>query len=211
MGGFFLFVLGTLSGKEGDEMTENGCPAVWPEEAVPEEVRGCKICGLYEHGTRMVWGEGRADAPIMVILDNPGSRENKDGRSYVCPTRETLQRAAFETGLGENDLYLTYILKRRPVRAYDKPKTRKQCMRHLQRQIEEKAPRFIFCLGNVAVQSLFNDPEADVKTFRGDWHRVRGRLTAVSYHPLAVRRRPNLRRAFLEDWRFLKKGYTKYI
>jgi hypothetical protein len=38
------------------------------------------------------------------------------------------------------------------------------------------------------------------KTMRGTIHQVSGYQTAVAYHPLAVRRRPNLWGLFLKDW-----------
>ena len=50
------------------------------------------------------------------------------------------------------------------------------------------------------MQSFFHNPEVEVKTLRGKWHNVRGLQTAVAYHPLAVRRRPNLWSLFLQDW-----------
>src|SRR5690606_24131998 len=100
----------------------------------------------------------------MVILDNPGARENREGRSFVCGTRQTMQQAAYKVGLGVDDLYVTYILKRKPVRTYDKEWVRKVCIHHLMDQIAEKKPELILCLGNVAVQSFFNDPEINVKS-----------------------------------------------
>ncbi|HEX7063511.1 MAG TPA: uracil-DNA glycosylase [Bacillales bacterium] len=187
------------------------CPEVWKEEPVPEELQDCEICGLYRHGTRMVWGEGNPEARIIVILDNPGARESRGGEPFVCGTRQTLQEAAFDAGFREEDMYLTYILKRRPVRAYDKPKTRELCMRHLYQQLKVKQPVLILCLGNVSVQSFFGDPEIDVKSLRGERYQVRGFPTVVSYHPLAVRRRPNLRKLFMADWFYLYRVYNEYI
>ncbi|MFD1363365.1 hypothetical protein [Lentibacillus salinarum] len=43
------------------------CPVVWPEEPTPKHLKSCGECGLIEHGTRMIWGEGNPDAPIMVV------------------------------------------------------------------------------------------------------------------------------------------------
>lgn len=186
---------------------ESFCPVIWPEEPVPDEVEGCEICGLYEHGSRMVWGEGSPDAPIMIVLDNPGLRENKEGEAFVCGTRQTLQQAASEVGLNKKDLYLTYVLKRRPARAYDKLKTRRLCIGHLEEQCQMKSPSLIFCLGNVAVQSFFDDSKAQVKKLRGQLHEVKGFSVLTSYHPLAVRRRPNLSPFFMEDWRLLAEKY----
>lgn len=189
------------------------CSELWPEEPTPEAYQDCRECGLYKHGSRMVWGEGNPDAPIMVILDNPGAREDREGNPMVCGTRQTLQQTASDVGLKMDDLYVTFILKRRPVRAYEKEQTRQTCMIHLEQQIHHKKPKLILCLGNVAVQSFFHDSEAEVKNLRGTWHDVNGFQTTVAYHPLAVRRRPNLWNMFLQDIAFvaeeLKSTNTK--
>ncbi len=169
------------------------CPKMLSEEPTPKHLENCQDCGLHEQGTRMVWGEGNPKAPIMIILDNPGAREDREGESFVCGTRQTLQEVANNAGLRIDDLYVTFILKRKPVRAYDKELSRQICMKHLTQQLTEKKPALILCLGNVAVQSFFQNPEAEVKSLRGSWHDVQGFQTAVAYHPLAIRRRPNLR------------------
>jgi uracil-DNA glycosylase len=176
------------------------CPVLWPEEPTSDHLINCSECGLDKHGTRMVWGEGNPSAPIMILLDNPGAREDREGNEFVCGTRQTLQKAANHVGFSIEDLYVTFILKRKPVKAYDKEQVRQICMNHLYQQIEEKQPRLIFCLGNVAVQSFFKDEVAEVKGLRGAIHQINGYPTAVGYHPLAVRRRPNLWSVFIEDW-----------
>lgn len=179
-------------------------PLCLPEDPVPCDAFDCRDCGLYLHGTRMVWGEGMPFAPVFVVLDNPGAREDRSGEPFVCGTRETLQKAAVQADISLDDLYISYILKRRPRRAYDKPRTRAICIKHLERQLRVMKPQLVFCLGNVAVQSFLGDPEADVKSLRGQWLSARGLPSAVSYHPLAVRRRPNLYPLFLDDWRMLR-------
>jgi uracil-DNA glycosylase family 4 len=186
----------------------NFCPVLWSEEPTPVNQQDCRDCGLYKQGSRMIWGEGNPNAPIMIILDNPGGREDHEGNSMVCGTRQTLQQVASEAGLKKDELYVTFILKRKPVRAYDKEKVRQICMMHLRQQIQEKKPSLILCLGNVAVQSFFQDPDAEVKTLRGNWHTIQGCQTAVAYHPLAVRRRPNLHSLFLSDLQFVADRYN---
>jgi uracil-DNA glycosylase family 4 len=182
-------------------------PFIWPEENPPIDAANCQKCELATQRSRVIWGEGNPHAPIMVILDNPGARENKEGRPFVCGTRETLQLAASQVNLEIEDLYVTYILKCRPIRAYNKHAARTTCLAHLSRQIEVKTPKMAFCLGNVALQSFLKNPEAEVKTFRGTWRTVNGLPTTASYHPLAVRRRPNLLKIFIEDWKFVADHY----
>ncbi|MDY0408982.1 uracil-DNA glycosylase family protein [Paracerasibacillus soli] len=56
---------------------------------------------------------------------------------------------------------------------------------------------------------MFEHETATVKDLRGKWHEVQGIPTAVAYHPLAVRRRPNLWTSFLEDWQLLASKMDK--
>ncbi|WP_164668147.1 uracil-DNA glycosylase [Virgibacillus doumboii] len=185
------------------------CPVIWPEEPTPDDVKACEECGLYKHGTRMVWGEGNPEAPIIIILDNPGLREDSKGKQFICGTRQTLQKGVYDAGLTMDDLYVTYILKRKPTRSYDKEQTRKICMNHLEQQLKTKDPALILCLGNVAVRSFFQSPEVDVKTLRGTTHDVQGYPTTAAYHPLAVRRRPNLEPLFREDLTYAANQYRE--
>src|SRR5690625_634108 len=122
---------------------------------------------------------------------------------YILKRKQTRKKAADEVKLKMDDLYVTYILKRKPTRKYDKEETRHICMRHLDEQLKEVQPSLIFCMGNVSVQSFFEDENAEVKSLRGEWHDVRGVPTTVAYHPLAVRRRPNLWNYFLEDFQLV--------
>ena len=114
-----------------------------------------------------------------------GAREDRVDESFLCGTRQTLQEVANEAGLKLNDLYVTFILKRIPVRAYDKELVRRICTQHLEQQLQEKKPALILCFGDVTVQSFFQNPEAEVKLLQGSWNDVRGFQTAVAYHPLA--------------------------
>ncbi|CAG7636019.1 uracil-DNA glycosylase [Paenibacillus allorhizosphaerae] len=174
-------------------------PVILPEEAAPPHAAQCERCELAKQRHRVVWGEGNPDAPVFIVLDNPGSREDREGNPFVCGTRETLQIGMKEAGLDNGLVYVSYLLKCRPVRAYNKPAAREACFPHLQFQFAEKKPQVLFGLGNVVVETLFPGLEADVKSYRGKWHDVQGVPAAFSYHPLAVRRRPVLMKYFIQD------------
>lgn len=178
-------------------------PSIFEEEAAPSHAIACQRCELSKQRKRVVWGEGNPRAPIVIVLDNPGAREDREGNPFVCGTRETLQYGLREAGIAAEMVYVTYLLKCRPIRAYDKPAARAACSLHLQYQLTEKKPEILLGLGNVVVESFFPGLEADVKGVRGSWHTVHGIPAAFSYHPLAVRRRPVLLKSFLEDLSFV--------
>ena len=180
--------------------------AIWREDdKLPEEAAFYKQCEICTQKSRVIWGEGNPKAAILIILDNPGAREDKDGNEYVCGTRQTLQAALYQADLSADDVYLTYLLKCRPLRKYNKDEVRAFSKPFLIRQINMMQPKFIVCLGDVVARTMFDDKDAHVKDLRGRWHVVLGYPCVVSYHPLAIRRRPNLMRQFVEDWNMLAK------
>lgn len=81
-------------------------PAViLPEEQAPEGAEHCELCELAKQRTRVIWGEGNPRASLMMMLDNPGAREDREGNSFVCGTRETLQLGLREAGIAVDDVY----------------------------------------------------------------------------------------------------------
>jgi DNA polymerase len=120
-----------------------------------------------------------------------------------------LQEALHHAGLSSEDAYLTYLLKCRPLKRYNKEAARAFSKPFLVRQIKAMQPKYIVCLGETVVQAMFDSMDAHVKDLRGQWHNVLGYPCIVSYHPLAVRRRPNLMRQFMEDWSMLAQSFSQ--
>ncbi len=178
---------------------------IWAEQKLPEQAEAYQKCETCTPKSRVIWGEGNPKAPIFIILDNPGAREDKDGNEFICPTRQTLQAALNQVNLHKEDVYLTYLLKCRPLRKYDKERARAFSMPFLISQIEKTDPRYIVCLGDVVTGTMFGDKDMKVKNKRGSWHTLMEYPCMISYHPLAVRRRPNLAKYFIEDWSMLAK------
>ncbi|MCI3927169.1 uracil-DNA glycosylase [Paenibacillus sp. TRM 82003] len=188
----------TTADAEGSELW---APVVWPETETPAPYRDCNRCELSKQRTRVVWGEGNEHSPLLAVLDNPGAREDREGSPFVCATRAALQRTASDVGLAADDVYVTYLLKCRPIRKYDKETARAACLPFLREQLG-KERRAVLLLGLVAAQTVLDAPDAEMAELRNRWHEVEGLPPMrVTYHPLAVHRRPNLRKSFLEDWR----------
>ncbi len=184
-------------------MIEDYKPVILPEKKLPKEAQAYAKCELCTSKSRIIWGEGNPSARILIVLDNPGEREDKLGKEYVCGTRQTLQKALHCTNIDINDIYLTYLLKCRPLKKYDKEKARAFSLPFLVRQIEGLNPSILVCLGDVVVKTLFNNPDVSVKNLRGRPRALLGYACIISYHPLAVRRRKNLMPLFICDFRMV--------
>ncbi|WP_274361811.1 uracil-DNA glycosylase [Paenibacillus thermotolerans] len=175
-------------------------PEAWPEDPAPPHAADCRNCELFKQRKRVIWGEGNPNGPLLALLDNPGAREDANGEAFVCATRAKLQQAVHDAGLTKEDVYATYLLKCRPIRAYDKAKARESCGGWLAEQTEAMRPKAVVLLGLVVAQHVLGLPEAEMSDLRGRWHEAFGAPAIVTYHPLAVHRRPNLYRNFAEDW-----------
>jgi uracil-DNA glycosylase family 4 len=194
---------------QGDLSMTDFNPVILQEESSPMYAAQCQLCELSNQRDRVIWGEGNPQAPIFIILDNPGAREDREGSPFVCGTRETLQYGMREAGLHTDLIYVSYLLKCRPKRAYNKPFARETCSPYLQSQLKDKKPNVLLGLGNVVAQSLFSNNEVDVKSLRGQWHMTQGIPITFSYHPLAVRRRPSLMKFFVEDLKLIAERIKK--
>jgi len=76
-----------------------------------EAIGGCRACELYEHATGPVMGEGRAGARLMLVGEQPGDREDREGHPFVGPAGRLLDDALERAGIDRRDAYVTNVVK----------------------------------------------------------------------------------------------------
>jgi uracil-DNA glycosylase family protein len=95
--------------------TDAGPAAPVPERVTPAALRGalpaCRACDLYAPATQAVAGEGPRHARVMLVGEQPGDREDIEGRPFVGPAGKVLDRALAEAGIDRSDAYLTNVVK----------------------------------------------------------------------------------------------------
>src|SRR4029079_16599722 len=85
-----------------------------PERAlalIASEARGCTRCPLYKNATQTVFGEGPADARLMLVGEQPGDQEDLLGRPFVAPAGKVLDRALASAGIERSAVYITNAVK----------------------------------------------------------------------------------------------------
>ena len=184
---------------------------LWPEAPRPDHEISCDHCELSHQSPLLHWGEGNPCAPVWILLDNPGVRLDKNGQPSVCGTRQTLYQTATASGFHPEDLYLTFVIRRRPLRRYEKEQERALCIKNFWHQIQQDRPTLLLCLGDVALSSFLHRPAQSVKESRQHWWTQEGVTVSASYHPLAVRRRPQLLPLFQKDWRHFYEKATEIL
>jgi uracil-DNA glycosylase family protein len=162
--------------------------------------RGCRACplGLQPGVTQTVFGEGPAPAALMLVGEQPGDREDRDGHPFVGPAGALLDRALVQVGIDRETVYVTNAVKhfsfveRGPRRIHQKPKGReiKACHGWLVAEIEVVQPRLIVCLGATAAQALLG-PAFRLTRERGKVIEHEGGKFLATYHPSALLRAPD--------------------
>ena len=86
-----------------------------PEQAalrtLREAVQKCRGCDLYAHATQAVFGEGPKSADIVLIGEQPGDEEDRQGHPFVGPSGKLLDRALVDAGIDRSLLYVTNAVK----------------------------------------------------------------------------------------------------
>src|SRR5438045_4015546 len=74
---------------------------------LPAAVQHCKGCDLYQYATQAVAGEGPSTARVILVGEQPGDREDREGKPFVGPAGKLLDRALDEAGIERQDVYVT--------------------------------------------------------------------------------------------------------
>ena len=132
-------------------------------------VQKCKGCDLYRNATQAVFGEidsrdgaARPKIAIMMIGEQPGDQEDKQGRPFVGPAGKLLDKALEEAEIDRGEVYVTNAVKhfkwepRGKVRLHKKPSMKEinACRPWLDAELATVKPKLIVALGATAAQGL---------------------------------------------------------
>ena len=145
--------------------TETAAPLVPPRPSLPslrEAAAGCRACPLWRTGEQTVFGEGRAGARAMLVGEQPGDREDVEGRPFVGPAGRLLDEALEEAGIDRSLAYVTNVVKhfkwtpRGKRRIHQKPNWGEiaACRPWLDAELAVVRPAVLVCLGATAAQAL---------------------------------------------------------
>ncbi|WP_035607041.1 UdgX family uracil-DNA binding protein [Haloferula sp. BvORR071] len=187
-----------------------------PQDASLEEIarmiQACRHCPLWENATCAVTGEGPADARIMIVGEQPGDREDLEGRPFVGPAGQLLDRALKEAGLDRSSAYVTNAVKhfkwtpRGKLRLHQKPGAGEieACKPWLLAELSKVAPDVLILLGGTAARSLLG-PGVQVSRARGlvEVPHLAKRVV-LTVHPSYLLRLPDEMRKEAEFRNFVK-------
>jgi uracil-DNA glycosylase len=159
----------------------------------------CRGCELWAKATQLVFSSGDATAPLMLVGEQPGDREDREGVPFVGPAGLLLEEALASAGIDRGSVYLTNAVKH--FRFSEAPRGKRRihatpevghitaCHPWLQSEMAIVHPEVVVCLGATAGRSVLGRP-VRIGAERGAVlaDRVGDSLVLITAHPSAVLR-----------------------
>jgi len=154
---------------------------------IAKEVAVCTKCELCKGRTKAVPGEGSANATVMFIGEAPGYHEDQQGRPFIGPSGQLLDRMFKALKMTRQDVYIGNVVKCRPPQNRDpKPEEIEACKPYLDRQIAAINPRVIVTLGRFSMARWW--PGGRISQLHGQAKTEGGRIIMPMFHPAAALR-----------------------
>lgn len=163
----------------------------------------CERCRLSKGRTKLVFGEGNAEARLVVVGEAPGRDEDVQGRPFVGRAGQLLTKM-LQNGMGmaRQDVYICNVCKcRPPENRAPQADEMSTCEPFLKQQLAIIQPEAIIAMGNCAVKSLMKTTTG-ITRLRGRFTDYEGIPLMPTYHPAYLLRYPGKKS---ECWEDLKK------
>jgi len=158
--------------------------------------RTCRACPLWKNATQTVFGEGPERAKYILLGEQAGDREDREGLPFVGPAGRLLDEALAEIGVSRDSLYITNVIKHFKFELRGKRRLHKRanaaeinaCMQWLDREIASIAPPYVVCLGALAARVMLGSSFGLLEG-RGAWRPIaKDRWCLATVHPSFVLR-----------------------
>jgi uracil-DNA glycosylase family protein len=191
-----------------------------------DAARTCRACPLWRNATQTVFGEGPADARVVLVGEQPGDQEDLSGRPFIGPAGRLLDRALAQAGLDRRASYVTNAVKHFKFEPRGKRRLHKKpveveigaCEQWLERELTLLTPALIVALGATAARAIFGRARAIEKNrgrvFEPQHDKAGSAAILVTIHPsFLLRMRDEDRNAgfdrFVADLALAKPYATK--
>lgn len=138
-------------------------PQTYDLSALSTAVQDCRGCELYRAASQAVPGAGPAAAPLMLVGEQPGDMEDKEGEPFVGPAGRLLDRALEQAGLHRTSVFLTNAVKHFRFEERGKRRIHKTptvthvraCAPWLEAELAAVRPTGVVLLGATAGRAVF--------------------------------------------------------
>ncbi len=173
-------------------------------DEIARQIENCDECKKDSIG-KAVPGEGNPDARVMFVGEAPGKQEAASGRPFIGRSGQLLRSFIRNSGLTEEDVYITSPVKYLPKRGTPSKKAIVHARELFFKQVDVINPEIMVLLGKTAIYAVLEE-EIPVLKEHGKILERDGRKILVTLHPAAVLRFPlKFKALFQQDFEKLKQ------
>lgn len=193
-------------------------PLAWSDQSMPDHqrqtaftdldarIKACRLCTdicRYRHQT--VFGAGPIRPTVCFLGEAPGADEDRVGQPFVGRAGQLLTKIIGAMQLRREEVYILNALKCRPPN--NRTPTEQEisnCRPFVEAQLATLQPKYIVCLGAVAVRSLLNTTTS-IGQLRGRFLQYHGAQVVATYHPAYLLRNEDAKRLVWDDMQMLMR------
>src|SRR5436305_8902436 len=172
------------------------------QSGLRETVQACRACDLWEGATQAVMGEGKRNASVMLVGEQPGDKEDLQGHPFVGPAGRVLDEGLERAGVAPEDAYITNVVKHFRYKARGRRRIHQRpdrwqvtaCLPWLEAELAMVNPPALVMLGATAAQALLG---SGVRIGRDRGRPVESELAelvTITTHPSAILREQDAER-----------------
>jgi uracil-DNA glycosylase len=189
----------TAAGADADASgTADAAADVQPDQQ-PRSLDACRRCALWKNATQAVPGAGPKHAPIILVGEQPGDKEDLAGKPFVGPAGALLDHALEQAGVARHDVYVTNAVKhfkwtpRGKRRMHKTPAQREidACAYWLEKELQSTGARVIVALGVTALKAVLEDKNVRMQDVLGRPIKHGAYSVVATYHPSFALRAPD--------------------
>lgn len=175
-------------------------------ESLDSEVKACVLCPeIVRYRQQTVFGVGPVQPTVCFMGEAPGADEDRTGVPFVGKAGQLLSRIIAAMKLQRDEVYILNGLKCRPPQNRTPvPEEIDACRHFVETQLEILQPKYIVCLGAVAVRSLLQS-NLSIGRLRGRFYDYKGAKVVVTYHPSYLLRNESAKRLVWDDMQMLMR------
>ena len=178
-------------------------------EGLKQALAAYPHCELQKGARNLVFSDGVAGAPVMIVGEAPGRDEDIAGKPFVGRAGQLLDRMLAAIDLSRRDsVYITNVLPWRPPQNRDpRPEEIAMLKPFLARHIALARPKVLVIVGNISCQALLG--KRGITRLRGNWSDAEGIPALPTFHPAYLLRNPAAKREAWADLLSLKARLTE--
>ena len=174
-----------------------------------EKIQNIENCELKYNASKIVFGDGNIDSPIMIVGEGPGQKEDELGKPFVGEAGMLLNKMFKAININRENIYITNVVNFRPPNnRKPEPSEITKYSNFLRNHISIIDPKILVLMGSTAMESLFGS-KIKISKERGNWKEViinnKTYLVIITFHPAYLLRQADQKKYSWADLKEIRK------